>query len=405
MKGERKTAPVIRFKGFSDAWEQRELGEVATSFEYGLNASSKEYDGENKYIRITDIDENSHLFNQKNLTSPDFVLINSDNYLLEKGDILFARTGASVGKSYCYEERDGRVYYAGFLIRAKIKKKYDAKFIFQNTLTNRYNNFIQITSQRSGQPGINAQEYAGFDIHTPQLEEQQKIGMFFKQLDDTIALHQRKLEALKLMKKGFLQQIFPKKGEKVPRLRFADFEEEWEQRKLGEIFTERTERSDKGELISVTINSGIVKASELERKDNSSSNKANYKVVKKGDIAYNSMRMWQGASGCSFYDGILSPAYTVISPKEDIDPNFMSYMFKKHEMMHIFQRNSQGLTSDTWNLKFPSLSTIKVKIPPYEEQVRIANLLQNTENIITFQQNKISQLQVLKKAHLQNMFI
>ncbi|WP_311769247.1 restriction endonuclease subunit S [Listeria seeligeri] len=239
----------------------------------------------------------------------------------------------------------------------------------------------------------------------PKLEEQQKIGIFFKQLDNTIALHQRKLEALKLMKKGFLQQIFPKKGEKVPRLRFADFEEEWEQRKLGEIFTERTERSDKGELISVTINSGIVKASELERKDNSSSNKANYKVVKKGDIAYNSMRMWQGASGCSFYDGILSPAYTVISPKEDIDPNFMSYMFKKHEMMHIFQRNSQGLTSDTWNLKFPSLSTIKVKIPPYEEQVRIANLLQNTENIITFQQNKISQLQVLKKAHLQNMFI
>ncbi|HAZ4869087.1 TPA: restriction endonuclease subunit S, partial [Listeria monocytogenes] len=176
------------------AWEQRKLGEIANSFEYGLNASSKTYDGENKYIRITDIDESSHVFNQDNLTSPDISLDNLNHYLLEEGDILLARTGASTGKSYCYNKIDGKVFFAGFLIRAKIKHEYNVSFIFQSTLTERYNNFIQVTSQRSGQPGINAQEYARFALYIPKLKEQQKIGDFFKQLDDTIALHQRKLD-------------------------------------------------------------------------------------------------------------------------------------------------------------------------------------------------------------------
>ncbi|EGP9462951.1 restriction endonuclease subunit S, partial [Listeria monocytogenes] len=311
------------------AWEQRKLGEIANSFEYGLNASSKTYDGENKYIRITDIDESSHVFNQDNLTSPNISLDKLNHYLLEEGDILLARTGASTGKSYYYSKMDGKVFFAGFLIRAKIKQEYNVSFIFQNTLTERYNNFIQVTSQRSGQPGINAQEYARFALYIPELKEQQKIGVFFKQLDNAIALHQRKLDALKLMKKGFLQQMFPKIEADIPEIRFADFDGKWEQRKLGEIFNERSERSADGELISVTINSGVIKASKLEKKDNSSFDKSNYKVVKKGDIAYNSMRMWQGASGYSSYDGILSPAYTVIYPRKDIDTIFIAYMFKK----------------------------------------------------------------------------
>ncbi|HEM1106510.1 TPA: restriction endonuclease subunit S, partial [Listeria monocytogenes] len=392
MKKLEKSVPVIRFKGFSEAWEQRKLGEIANSFEYGLNASSKTYDGENKYIRITDIDESSHVFNQDNLTSPNISLDKLNHYLLEEGDILLARTGASTGKSYYYSKMDGKVFFAGFLIRAKIKQEYNVSFIFQNTLTERYNNFIQVTSQRSGQPGINAQEYARFALYIPELKEQQKIGVFFKQLDNAIALHQRKLDALKLMKKGFLQQMFPKIEADIPEIRFADFDGKWEQRKLGEIFNERSERSADGELISVTINSGVIKASKLEKKDNSSFDKSNYKVVKKGDIAYNSMRMWQGASGYSSYDGILSPAYTVIYPRKDIDTIFIAYMFKKIDMIQTFQRNSQGLTSDTWNLKFPSLSTIKIKIPANDEQIKITNLFQKLEYTSILHQNQIEML-------------
>lgn len=200
--------PQIRFEGFTEDWEQRKLGDIASSFEYGLNAAAKEYDGENKYIRITDIDDNTHEFLTDNLTSPDIDLTGADNYKLTEGDILFARTGASVGKSYIYRNSDGLVYYAGFLIRARIKEEYDAEFVFQNTLTDRYNKYIAVISQRSGQPGVNAQEYAEFEIEVPKKEEQTKIGTYFRNIDHLITLHQRKCDELKEVKKFMLQNMF-----------------------------------------------------------------------------------------------------------------------------------------------------------------------------------------------------
>ena len=189
-------------------WEQRKLGEIAFSFEYGLNAAAKEYDGENKYIRITDIDNNTHEFLTYNLTSPDIDLTDAENYKLAEGDILLARTGASVGKSYIYRDSDGLVYYAGFLIRARIREEYDAEFVFQSTLTDKYNKYIAVTSQRSGQPGMNAQEYSEFEIRVPEKEEQTKIGTYFRILDHLITLHQHKCEQLQSMKKFMLQNMF-----------------------------------------------------------------------------------------------------------------------------------------------------------------------------------------------------
>ena len=179
-------------KAGKNAWEQRKLGDIADSFEYGLNAAAKEYDGENRYIRITDIDDNTHEFLTDGITSPDIDLAGAENYKLAEGDILFARTGASVGKSYIYRNSDGLVYYAGFLIRARIKEEYDAGFVFQNTLTEKYNRYIAVTSQRSGQPGVNAQEYSEFEIQVPEKDEQIKIGAYFSHLDHLITLHQQK---------------------------------------------------------------------------------------------------------------------------------------------------------------------------------------------------------------------
>lgn len=202
-KGE--TTPKYRFKGFTDPWEQRKLGEISESFEYGLNAAATEYDGKHKYIRITDIDDSTHLFIQDNLTSPDIDFSTADDYLLQAGDVLFARTGASVGKTYIYRSSDGDLYFAGFLIRAKIKRDYDADFVFQNTLTDNYDSYIRITSQRSGQPGVNAQEYANFALSVPCLAEQKKIGAYFTNLDNLITLHQRKKETI-IKQRKVLQQ-------------------------------------------------------------------------------------------------------------------------------------------------------------------------------------------------------
>ncbi len=203
-----KNIPEIRFEGFTEDWEQRKLGELAQSFEYGLNAAAKEYDGKNKYIRITDIDDDTRAFIQTDLTSPDISFENLEKYQLQKGDIVFARTGASVGKTYIYKDFDGLLYYAGFLIRARIKPEYDAEFIFQSTLTKGYEKFIRVTSQRSGQPGVNAQEYSDYEFCVPQYGEQKQIGAFFKQLDDLITLHQRKYKELQKIKKFMLQNMF-----------------------------------------------------------------------------------------------------------------------------------------------------------------------------------------------------
>ena len=163
----------------------------------------------------------------------------------------------------------------------------------------------------------------------------------------------------------------------------------WEQREFGYYFSERNERSGDGEMISVTINSGIKRFDELNRHDTKPDDLSKYKRVEVGDIAYNSMRMWQGASGYSPYSGILSPAYTVITPKNGVSARFFAYVLKQPKMIHQFEINSQGLTKDTWNLKFPAFAPIEVKAPvTYDEQAKIAGILMRVDDLITLHQRK-----------------
>ena len=195
-------------------------------------------------------------------------------------------------------------------------------------------------------------------------------------------------------------------NKRKPDIRFQGFTDDWEQRKLGECFTERKDSMPEGELISVTIGEGIKKFSELGRHDNSNDDKSKYKKVCVGDIAYNSMRMWQGASGYSPYEGIVSPAYTVLSPITDVvDSKCISYLFKRSDMTHVFQMNSQGITSDNWNLKYPALSEIEIMVSPYlAEQHKIAAFLSRIDNLITLQQRKYDKLVNVKKSMLEKMF-
>ncbi|MDD2217094.1 MAG: restriction endonuclease subunit S, partial [Eubacteriales bacterium] len=190
-----------------------------------------------------------------------------------------------------------------------------------------------------------------------------------------------------------------------PSIRFSGFTEAWEQRKLRECFSERTESMLDGELLSVTINDGIKKFAELGRHDNSNDDKSKYKKVCVGDIAYNSMRMWQGASGYSAYEGIVSPAYTVLSPKFGVDSRCISYLIKRPDMIHVLQVNSQGITSDNWNLKYPALSEIEIMIAKdIAEQKQIAECFSNLDRLITLHQRKYDKLQNIKKSMLAKMF-
>ena len=158
------------------------------------------------------------------------------------------------------------------------------------------------------------------------------------------------------------------------------------------------------ELLSVTMNDGVKPRSEIEGKDNSSEDKSNYKIVRRGDMVYNSMRMWQGANGISPCDGIVSPAYTVLMPKQEINNGYFAALFKSANLINEFRKNSQGMTSDTWNLKYPQIETIKIQIPCVSEQDKVSELFGALDARIVAQAQMIEALKKYKRGLLFHEF-
>ncbi|EPA0825210.1 restriction endonuclease subunit S [Enterococcus faecalis] len=380
---------------FNYNWELCKLGDVADHFEYGLNASAIEYDGKNKYLRITDIDDSSRKFIQNKLTSPNINVEEASNYILTVGDILFARTGASVGKTYRYDIKDGKVYFAGFLIRARIKDSFDSEFVYWTTLTDRYNTFIKIMSQRSGQPGINAKEYSSFNILIPNIKEQQKIGAFLKKIDDTIALHQRKLDQLKELKKAYLKAMFVSmntKNNKVPKLRFTDFEGDWEQRKLGNISKMYQPQTITGtELLPsgypvFGANGYIGFYSEMNHENDQVTISARGEGT--GTINYVNGPVW-----------ITGNSMVINVNDFDINKRFLHANLSSNSLKKYITGGAQPqLTRDI-------LTSVPIKLPNIFEQNKIGLFFKQLDETVNLHQNKLTQLKSLKKAYLQNMFI
>ena len=158
------------------------------------------------------------------------------------------------------------------------------------------------------------------------------------------------------------------------------------------------------ELLSVTMNDGVVKRSQIVGKDNSSEDKSNYKIVRSGDLVYNSMRMWQGANGISKYDGIVSPAYTVLKAVEEIDEGYFAALFKTVKLINEFRKNSQGLTSDTWNLKYPQIAGIRICVPKLSEQHKISSFLRLLDKRIDAQRRLVEALKSYKRGVIQGLF-
>lgn len=240
---------------------------------------------------------------------------------------------------------------------------------------------------------------AKFDL--PCKDEQDKIAAFLECLNTRIENQRTLVVALKKYKRGLLSQLIAQK-------KAFDTSGEWKTVKLGQIFKERTERAKGNEtLLAVTISNGVQQRDEIDLKDNSSDDKSNYKCVYIGDIAYNTMRMWQGASGVSPYNGIVSPAYTIVTPiRPDLhNMTFWAYYFKYSPLVQTFQKYSQGLTSDTWNLKFPQFSEIAVTMPPISEQDKIAECLSVFDEHCKCEDEKLQALLQVRTSLLQQLFI
>ncbi|PZU06033.1 MAG: restriction endonuclease subunit S, partial [Chryseobacterium sp.] len=293
----------MRFPGFEGEWEVRKLGEVTTNVMYGMNAAATDYDGENQYIRITDIDENTRLFYPNPLSSPEGEL--EDKYLLNNGDILFARTGASVGKSYLYNAKDGKIYFAGFLIRFNVKTE-NPYFIFSQTLTKKYQKWVLTMSMRSGQPGINAEEYKSLSIVIPSIQEQKKISDFLSLIDERIQTQNKIIEQLETLIKGLSEKIFSQK------IRLKEASDDWEVKTLGDVLIEQNEKtttSDKYRILSSTTK-GLFYQSEYFNNEVASKDNSGYKILRKNQLVFSPQNLWLGNINVNtnFDIGIVSPS-------------------------------------------------------------------------------------------------
>lgn len=322
--------PKIRFKGFEGEWKEKALGDVVDEFKYGINAAAVSYDGENKYLRITDIDEGSRAFIKDVLASPDADLSSCNEYIMQDGDIVIARTGASVGKSYIYHPIDGKVYFAGFLIRARVNKNVDREFVFQNTLTDGFKKYIRFVSQRSGQPGVNAEELKSYLMNLPaSLPEQRALASYFTSLDAQIAASTSRLSSLKQIKAASLLNMFPQKGESVPRVRFKGFQGEWVRQRLGDISA-----SFSGGTPAVSVsdyyggNIPFIRSGEIHEDrtqlyiTQAGLNNSSAKIVEKGTILYALYGATSGDVGISKLRGAINQAILAIEPTKDIDNFF-----------------------------------------------------------------------------------
>ena len=357
-----------------------------------MNAAAKPFDGENKYIRITDIDEVSSTYDDKDIVSPDGIL--TDNYAVNDRDILLARTGASTGKSYLYRKSDGKLYYAGFLIRANITE-HNPYFVFSQLHTHRYWRWVSIMSARSGQPGINSQEYSSFPIFTTSLHEENKIASLLSRLDERIATQNKIIEKLETLIKAIGNKCLFGHGRNV---------------RLGDILIERTEKStinDQYEILSSTIK-GIFSQRDYFSKDIASENNIGYKVLHKGDIVLSPQNLWMGNINYNdkFNFGIVSPSYKIFAISEEFDCHYVAFLLKTHRLLYSYRSISeQGASIVRRNLNMDAFLELTFKIPPFVAQRRIGQALSKLNDKIEMERDCLNMLKAQKQYLLSNLFI
>ena len=390
--------PAIRFPDFANdgEWEVKKLGDIVEVVNDKCSIDGLDID---TYISTENMLQNLEGV-KKAAKLPD-----SGSFTrFQKSDILFSNIRPYLKKVW-QAEFDGAASNDVIVFRAL--NDFDNQFVSQIIKSD-----VFIAHTMSGAKGVKMPRgdknvMLDYSVFIPRFSEQQRIAACLSAADEMIASTNGKLEQLKAYKKGLMQKLFPAKGKKLPELRFKEFEKdgEWEEKRLGDCFTERIERNCSNlPLLSLTESDGIVLQEETNRKNNSNADKSKYLHVCVGDIAYNTMRMWQGRCAWVSIEGIVSPAYTICKPNERMDSLFFFYLFKTPNAIELFHRNSQGLVNDTLNLKYESFEKIKMYVPTYYEQRKIAFCFSVTDKTINAYTEKVAQLTEYKKGLMQRMF-
>ncbi len=395
--------PNIRFKGFTDAWEQRKLEELLEKYEDPIETPHGGYErlGIRSHAKGT---FHSFVEEGKELEAAKMHRVAADKFIL---NITFAWEHAVA----ITDENDAGKLVSHRFPQFSFDKKLKSHFFKYLMLDRKFREHLELSSP--GGAGRNRvlkiSDMLKYEIKLPTIEEQLKIGEYFDELDNLITLHQRKCDETKELKKFMLQKMFPKNGEQFPEIRFAGFTDAWEQRKAGDLYTERNENgNDSLQILSVSIHSGVSDG-ELDEENlgkfvRRSEDKSKYKHVYAGDLIFNMMRAWQGAIGVAKCEGMISPAYISAIPNEDVYPLFMDYSLRRKEAIAEINNLSYGITDFRKRLYWDSFVNVTCQLPSVDEQKKIYEFFKSLDNLITLHQRKCDELKEFKKFMLQNMF-
>ena len=400
-----RKAPRIRFKGYTDDWEQRKLSNFAIKAvdNRGKTPPLSE-EGTHPLIEVAALGSGHPDYSKVEKYLDDYSFEHNLRDYIKEGDILFSTVG-SIGLVSLMDSRENAVI-AQNIVAFRAKDGYLPKYLYSVFSTEENQDRANRIVMGAVQPSIKVSQLVDVEYFVTQdIEEQRLIGDLFYNLDSLITLHQRKLEKLKIVKKAMLENCFPKNGEKVPRFRFSGFTGDWEQRKLGEIFEEYSEKNHE-ELPALMIiqGCGTIRRDESERSLlYDKANLSNYKMVKEGDFIVH-LRSFEGGLEMATNIGIISPAYHTFHG-ENTDSRFYYSYFRSKKFIDIDLKPHVYGIRDGRSIDVEGMKTVKIPFTSYEEQKAIGMFIKHLDHLITLHQRKLEKLKIIKKSFLEKMFV
>ncbi|MDW3707442.1 restriction endonuclease subunit S [Enterococcus faecium] len=399
------TQPEIRFPGFTEDWEQRKFKEI-------INERREKTKVENEDILLSSAIKgmflNSELFSHFRGSS------NIGYLKIKKNDLILSAQNLHLGNCNVNLRFDSGIVSPAYKVYELVNAEpnYINSWLKRDTTKNF---FLKATTEGASvcRKNIEWETLYSQKLYIPKIEEQIKIGNFFKQLDETIALHQRKLDLLKETKKGFLQKMFPKNGAKVPEIRFPGFTEDWEERKLQEVLRERNNQqpqSTEYPLVSFTVENGVTpKTDRYEREQLVVGDKSSkkYKVTVLNDIVYNPANLKFGAISRNKYgNAVFSPIYITFLVNNDVTtPEFIEMFVTRNDFIKRALKYQQGTVYERQSVSPTDLLAMNVYLPGKSEQEKIGSFFQQLDETIALHQRKLDLLKETKKGFLQKMFV
>ncbi|PQF51752.1 restriction endonuclease subunit S [Enterococcus faecalis] len=406
--------PELRFAGFADDWEERKLGDVGDTFT-GLTGKTKEDFGHGsaKFVTYVNVFQNPIA----TLDQLDAVEIDEKQNQVQKGDVFFttsSETPEEVGMSSVWTYDTKNVYLNSFTFGYRPRVSFDLNYMASMLRSPSIRKKITFLAQGISRYNISKTKMLEIEIPAPNLSEQKKIGSFFKLLDDTIALHQRKLDLLKEQKKGYLQKMFPKNGAKVPELRFAGFADDWEERKLidlattyiGLVTTMTENYTNKGTLLirNSDIKEGRFDLSNPIYLEEQFAEENKTRRMRKGDVVtVHTGDIGTSAMINSELDGAIGFATITTRPTKELDSNFLAWYFNSNYHKKYAKRMSTGDGRSNYNMKDFNKNVIPT--PQIDEQQKIGSFFKQLDETIALHQRKLDLLKEQKKGFLQKMFV